>query len=109
MFLLTTSGTPVSHPSAHVLAESLLDRIVSLVLRQFKVISVACVKILRFLLVFHLVPLLGFVFYGDLMALDVVGDLLLGISSFFPSPAFYSYIRFRSVHKHLGNYAPLCL
>ena len=25
MFLLTTSGTPVSHPSAHVLAESLLE------------------------------------------------------------------------------------
>lgn len=33
---------------------------------------------------FHLVPLLGFVFYGDLMALDVVGDLLLGISSSSP-------------------------
>lgn len=28
-FLLTTSGMPVSHPSAHVSAESLLDRIVT--------------------------------------------------------------------------------
>lgn len=43
------------------------------------------------------------------MALDVVGDLLLGISSFFLSPAFYSYIRFRSVSKHMDNYALLCL
>lgn len=28
MFLLTTSGTPISHHSAHVSAASLLDRIV---------------------------------------------------------------------------------
>lgn len=46
---------------------------------------------------------------GELVALDVVRDLLLGISAFFLSSAVYSCIRFRSVSKHLYNYAPLCL
>lgn len=102
MFLITTSGTPVSQPCPHILPD--WGRLALLV-------GGHCVRILRC----PLVPCSAsaadtdFVSMERAHGLDVAGELgdLLGISARCFSRAFYSYIRFRSASKHLYNDASL--